>query len=134
MTVFSTLAISDEASMSSQRMLELVNAIHHRLSENGDKNKPAFGGKHINLVGEFLQHRLLPDDLDENMLMFYSPLFETAILTFSQRRNQALTKTGTNVKTAAKRYKTVFSTKRCKLKCCKNFTRLVKLVNETRCI
>ena len=33
-------------------MLEIVNAIHHRLSENGDKTKP-FGGKQIILAGEF---------------------------------------------------------------------------------
>jgi len=74
----SDVLIWDEASMSSQRMLEIVNAIHHRLSENGDKTKP-FGGKQIILVGEFLQLRPVPDDLDEGMFMFHSPLFETAI-------------------------------------------------------
>ena len=70
--------IWDEASMSSQRMLELVNAIHHRLGENGDKDKP-FGGIQVILVGEFLQLRPVPDDLDEGMFMFHSHLFQTAI-------------------------------------------------------
>ena len=45
--------IWDEASMSSQRMLELVNAIHHRLRSDSQCNRP-FGGKQIILVGEFL--------------------------------------------------------------------------------
>ena len=48
----SDVLIWDEASMSSQRMLEIKNAIHHRLSENGDKTKP-FGGKQIILVGDY---------------------------------------------------------------------------------
>lgn len=74
----SDVLIWDEASMSSQRMLELVHAIHHRFSENENKNKP-FGGKQVILVGEFLQLRPVPDDLDEVMFMFYSPLFESAI-------------------------------------------------------
>lgn len=74
----SDVLIWDEASMSSQRILEIVNVIHHRLSENGNKTKP-FGGKQVILVGEFLQLRPVPDDLDEGMFMFYSPVFETAI-------------------------------------------------------
>ena len=49
----SDVLIWDEPSMSSQRMLELVNAIHHRLSEI-QCNRP-FAGKQVILVGEFLQ-------------------------------------------------------------------------------
>ena len=52
--------------MSSQRMLEIVNAIHHRLSENGDKTKP-FGGKQIILVGEFLQLRPVPEAMVQSI-------------------------------------------------------------------
>ena len=49
----SDVLISDEASMSSQRILKLVNAIHHCLSES-QCNRP-FAGKQVILVGEFLQ-------------------------------------------------------------------------------
>ena len=63
--------------MSSRRMLELVNAIHYRLGENGDRDKP-FGGIQVILVGEFLQLRPVPDDFDEGMFMFHSPLFQAA--------------------------------------------------------
>ena len=64
--------------MSSRRMLELVNAIYYRLGENGDRDKP-FGGIQVILVGEFLRLRPVPDDLDEGMFMFHSPLFQAAI-------------------------------------------------------
>ena len=64
--------------MSSRRMLEVVNAIHHSLSEEVNQHKP-FGGKQVILVGEFLQLRPVPDDLDEGMFMFYLPLFGSAI-------------------------------------------------------
>ena len=71
----SDVLIWDEASMSSQRMLEIVNAIHHRLSENGDKTKP-FGGKQIILVGEFLQLRPVPEamvqSISANLFIFES--------------------------------------------------------------
>ena len=73
-----TVLIWDEASMSSRRMLEVVNAIHHSLSEEVNQHKP-FGGKQVILVGEFLQLRPVPDDLDEGMFMFYLPLFGSAI-------------------------------------------------------
>lgn len=66
-----------EASMSSQRMLELVNAIHHRLRDN-KCNRP-FGGKQLILVGEFLQLRPVPNDLDEGSFMFLAPIFQNAI-------------------------------------------------------
>ena len=73
----SDVLIWDEASMSSQRMLELVNAIHHRLSKT-QCNRP-FGGKQVILVGEFLQLRPVPNDLDEGLFMFHSPVFQSAI-------------------------------------------------------
>ena len=44
----------DEASMSSRRILEITNYIHHDLAEECDVAKP-FGGKQIVIVGEFLQ-------------------------------------------------------------------------------
>ena len=69
--------IWDEANMSSQRMLELVNAIHHRLSEP-HCNRP-FAGKQVILVGEFLQLRPVPNVLDEGLFMFHSPVFQSAI-------------------------------------------------------
>ena len=49
--------IWDEASMSSQRMLELVNVLHHRISEDQTKKNP-FGAKQMVLVGEFLIFQL----------------------------------------------------------------------------
>ena len=67
--------IWDEASMSSQQMFELVNLIHHKLSHQQEELKP-FGGKQIILVGEFLQLRPVPSDLDE---MFNSVVFQRAI-------------------------------------------------------
>ena len=70
--------IWDEASMSSQRMLELVNVIYHNLSDNHDKGKP-FGGKQMILVGEFLQLRPVPSDLDEGIFMFHSAVFQRAM-------------------------------------------------------
>ena len=48
--------IWDEASMSSARMLELANALHHAVANKvtGDDKVP-FGGKQMIIVGEFLQ-------------------------------------------------------------------------------
>ena len=69
--------IWDEASMSSQCMLELVHAIHHHLSDTRC-NRP-FGGKQLILVGEFLQLRPVPNDLDEGLFMYHAPIFQTAI-------------------------------------------------------
>ena len=51
--------IWDEAAMSSRRIFELVNAIHHALSDEPHRRKP-FGGKQVILVGEFLQLRPVP--------------------------------------------------------------------------
>ena len=73
----SDVLIWDKASMSSQRMFELVNTIHHPLSES-QCNRP-FGGKQVILVGEFLQLRPVPNDLDEGLFMFHSPVYQNAI-------------------------------------------------------
>ena len=44
--------------MSSARMLELVNALHHRLCEDeSEEESLPFAGKQIIIVGEFLQLR-----------------------------------------------------------------------------
>ena len=47
--------IWDEASMSSAKMIELANTLHHHLSseESGLENLP-FAGKQVIIVGEFL--------------------------------------------------------------------------------
>ena len=58
-------------------MLELVNAIHHRLSDF-HCNRP-FGGRQVILVGEFLQLRPVPNVYDEGMFMFHSPIYQSAI-------------------------------------------------------
>ena len=73
----SDVLIWDEASMSSQRMLELVNAIRHCLSES-QCNRP-FPGKQVILVGELPQLRPILNDLDEGLFMFHSPVFQSAI-------------------------------------------------------
>ena len=50
--------IWDKASMSSARMIELVNALHHHLSnEEYGLDKFPFAGKQVIIVGEFLQLR-----------------------------------------------------------------------------
>ena len=57
---------------------KLVNVIHHRLSEDGNEDKP-FGGKQVILVGEFLQLRPVPNDIDEGIFLFHSPAFQSCI-------------------------------------------------------
>ena len=52
--------IWDEASMSSKHMLEFLNVLHHRISEDHTK-KNSFGGKQMILVGELFQLRLVPN-------------------------------------------------------------------------
>ena len=68
----------DKASMSSQRMFELVNFLHHELANDDSKNLP-FGGKQMVLIGEFLQLQPVPNLFDKGRFMFYSPLFDFAI-------------------------------------------------------
>ena len=70
--------IWDEAGMSSKRIFELVNAIHHEIAEHSDKCKP-FASKQIILVGEFLQLRPVPSTFDDGDFMFRSRLFGIAI-------------------------------------------------------
>ena len=70
--------IWDEVSMSSARILEIVNSIHNIL-ESG-QNKPLFfAGKQVIFVGEFLELWPVPNFLDEGCLMFESLLFQEAI-------------------------------------------------------
>ena len=71
------IVIWDEASMSSSRMLELVNALHHGLSE--DQDTWPFAGKQIIIVGEFLQLRPVPSAFDSGNFMFTSRVFKYAI-------------------------------------------------------
>ena len=40
--------------MSSKRMFELVNAVHHAMADARNKSKP-FAGKQMIFVGDFLQ-------------------------------------------------------------------------------
>jgi ATP-dependent DNA helicase PIF1 len=73
--------IWDEASMASQRVFELANAIHHQVSDYNcaiSTNTP-FSGKQVIIVGDFLQLRPVPNDFDEGRFMFESALFKAAI-------------------------------------------------------
>ena len=67
--------IWDEASMSSRRILVLVNCIHHELAEEGKSMKP-FGGKLLIVVGEFLQLPPVPGPFDDGRHMFESSLWK----------------------------------------------------------
>ena len=72
--------IWDEASMSSARMLELVNAVHHCLVEPDSADfMCAFAGKQVIIVGEFLQLPPVPNRFDAGDFMFKSPVFIHAI-------------------------------------------------------
>ena len=70
--------IWDEASMSSRRMLELVNILHHDLGDDLASMYP-FAGKQLILAGEFLQLQPVLNMFDEGCYMFESPLFDHAI-------------------------------------------------------
>ena len=70
--------IWDEAAMSSSRICELVNAIHHALSDEPHRRKP-FSGKQVILVGEFLQLRPVPSFFDDGQFMLFSHVFQAAI-------------------------------------------------------
>ena len=65
--------------MSSQRLFELVNVMHHQLTDDEFSKTYPFAGKQIVLVGEFLQLRPVPSMFDEGNFMFLSPLFASAI-------------------------------------------------------
>jgi hypothetical protein len=75
--------IWDEASMSSQRMFELANALHHAVAEDETTLHRFFAGKQIVLVGEFLQLKPVPNTFDYGNFMFSSPLFAFAPRAFS---------------------------------------------------
>ena len=65
------VVIWDEASMSSARMLELANALHHRAYEcDGEENKMPFAETQVIVVGEFLQLRPVPNSFDSGDFMF----------------------------------------------------------------
>lgn len=64
--------------MSSTRMLELVNVLHHDLADDLGRVYP-FAGKQLLLVGEFLQLQPVPNTFDEGCYMFESSLFDHAI-------------------------------------------------------
>ena len=64
----------DEASMSSRRILEIANYIHHDLAEECDVAKP-FGRKQIIIIGEFLQLPLVPNVFDQGRPMYELPLW-----------------------------------------------------------
>ncbi|KXJ08430.1 ATP-dependent DNA helicase PIF1 [Exaiptasia diaphana] len=73
--------IWDEASMSSRRILEIVNRTHLFYIET-DITPPhtrPFGGIQLVVVGEFLQLRPVPNLLDTGEFMFKSLLFDRAI-------------------------------------------------------
>lgn len=87
------IIVWDEASMSSSRMLELVNNIHIELAEPENKCYP-FGGKQMIIVGEFLQLNPVPSYFDKGNFMFLAPLFTFAIshriqLTTVMRQNKS---------------------------------------------
>ena len=66
--------IWDEISMSSCRFLELVNMIHHLISDNNF----AFGGIQVILVGDFWQLKPVPSVFDEGKAMYESKIFDEA--------------------------------------------------------
>ena len=69
-----TVLIWDEVSMSSARVLEIVNKIHHTISNNNF----AFGGMQVILVGDFWQLKPIPSLFDEGKSVYSSELFDKA--------------------------------------------------------
>ena len=66
--------IWDEISMSSKRILELVNLIHHLNTDNSF----AFGGIQVILVGDFWQLKPIPSAFDDGKAMYESEIFNEA--------------------------------------------------------
>ena len=62
----------DEISMSSMGVFELVDAIHHRLSQNAN----AFGGMQVQLVGDFCQLTPVKSALDPAKPIYDSDIFD----------------------------------------------------------
>ena len=58
--------------MSSTRIFEIVNKIHHMVSQNN----LAFGGIQVILVGDFLQLKPIPSPFDEGKSIYLSELFD----------------------------------------------------------
>lgn len=73
-----TCIIWDEVSMSSKRICEIVNRIHHLLAPEKDYLKPS-GGKQVVVVGEFLQLRPVPNFFDEGWSIYESELFRKCL-------------------------------------------------------
>ena len=69
--------IWDEASMSSARIFEIGNSLHHNLADEGNMNP--FGGKQLVLVGKFLQLRPVPSRFDDGTFQYNSFVFSAAI-------------------------------------------------------
>ncbi|PFX16673.1 ATP-dependent DNA helicase PIF1 [Stylophora pistillata] len=69
----------EEASMSSQKMFELLNLMHHELADRPIDQTLLFAGKQIILVGEFSQSQPVANMFDEGCYMFESALFDIAI-------------------------------------------------------
>ena len=67
-----TVLTWDEVSMSSTRIFEIVNKIHHMVSQNN----LAFGGIQVILVGDFLQLKPIPSPFDEGKSIYFSELFD----------------------------------------------------------
>ena len=61
-----TVLIWDEISMSSSRIFELVNSIHHLIAQNDF----AFGGIQIILVGDFRQLKTIPGPFDDGTRVY----------------------------------------------------------------
>ena len=65
--------------MSSQRLFEFVNCLHHELADDEVNRTFPFARKQLILVGEFLKLQPVPNIFDEGCYMFESPLFDLAI-------------------------------------------------------
>jgi hypothetical protein len=65
--------------MSSQRVFELANALHHAVAKNEPSRHRFFAGKQIVLVGEFLQLKPVPNTFDDGNFMFCSNFFAKVI-------------------------------------------------------
>lgn len=70
--------IWDEASMSSWRIFELANYIHHVLAAEGQSLKP-FAGRQLIVVSEFLQLPPVPNFFDQGRPMFESSLWRKVL-------------------------------------------------------
>ena len=75
------VVIWDKASMSSQRIFELANSLHHEVAERGDKkiHNHFFAGKQVILAGEFPQLEPGLNTFDDGNFMCSSPIFVNVI-------------------------------------------------------